>query len=74
MRMVERAIKNAKDYPTKKELWRTLPRKIQYKAFNQIIKRVLSTNKIILDGRQIVWVAADNPQLQKVLKHSVQVR
>jgi len=72
--MVEQAILKAKTYPTKKELWRSLPRKVQYQTFNRIIDYLLSSNKIILNDRQIVWVFPDNPKLKKLLASSVRVR
>lgn len=72
--MVERAIHKAKNYPTKRALWKSLPRKVQYQTFNRVIDYLLGSNKIILNDRQIVWVFADNPKLRKLLKSSVKVR
>ena len=72
--MVERAILKAKTYPTKKELWKSLPRRMQYQTFNRIIDYLLSSNKIILNDRQIVWVFPDNPRLKKLLASSIRVR
>jgi hypothetical protein len=72
--MVERAIHKAKNYPTKMELWRSLPRKVQYQTFNRIIEYLLSSNKIIMNERRIVWVFPDNPRLKKFLRSSVRVR
>ena len=71
--MVEQAILKAKIYPTKMELWKSLPRKVQYQTFNRIIDYVLSSNKIILNDHEIVWVFADNPKLKKLLATSVRV-
>jgi len=72
--MVERAILKAKNYPTKKALWRSLPRKMQYQTFNRIIDYLLSSNKIIMNDREIVWVFPSNPKLRKLLATSVRVR
>jgi hypothetical protein len=72
--MVERAIHKAKNYPTKKELWKSLPRKVQYQTFSRIIDYLLSSNKIILNDRQIVWVFPDNPTLKRFLQSGVKVR
>jgi hypothetical protein len=71
--MVERAIHNAKDYPTKTQLWKSLPRDVQYQTFNRIINYLLSSNKIIMNDRQIVWVFPDNPKLKKFLNSNVKV-
>lgn len=72
--MVERAIHKAKSYPTKKELWKSLPRGVQYQTFTRIVDYLLSSNKIILNDRQIVWVFPDNPKLKKLLESGVKVR
>jgi len=72
--MVEHAIHKAKNYPTKRALWKSLPRKVQYQTFNRVIDYLLSSNKIILNSRQIVWVFPDNPKLRKLLQSCVKVR
>ena len=72
--MVEGAILKARNYPTKRALWRSLPRKMQYQTFNRIIDYLLSSNKIIMNDREIVWVFPSNPKLRKLLATSVRVR
>jgi DNA-binding transcriptional regulator YhcF (GntR family) len=72
--MVEKAIKEAETYPTKRELLKSLPRQIQYQTFNRILEYLESSNKIVLDGRRIVWVFADNPKLKALLENSVRLR
>ena len=72
--MVERAIKNAEDYLTRTELWRSLPRKMQYQTLKRILDYLEASNKIIFNEKKIVWVAADNPKLKKLLESSVRVR
>jgi len=72
--MVEEAIHKAKNYPTKKALWQSLPRKVQYQTFNRVIEYLLASNKIILNDREIVWVFADNATLKRALAKSIRVR
>ena len=73
--MVEKAIMNAAEYPSRMELWRSLPKKMQYQTFKRILEYLEASNKIVInnDGR-IVWVAADNPRLKKLLEESVKAR
>jgi len=66
--MVEKAIKEAKTYPTRKELWNSLPRKVQYQTFKRILEYLESSNKIIFNSRKILWVFPDNPKLAKLLE------
>lgn len=72
--MVERAIHEAKNYPTRAQLWKNLPRKVQYQTFTRIIDYLINSNKIILNDRQIVWVMPDNPKLKKLLSTGIRVR
>jgi len=72
--MVEKAIREAKSYPTKKELWKNLPKQIQYQTFNRILQYLESSNKIVFDGHKIIWVFPDNPKLKELLESSVKLR
>ena len=72
--MVENAIREAGAYPTKKELLKCLPRQIQYQTFNRILEYLEGSNKIVFDGRRIVWVFADNPKLKALLESSEKLR
>jgi len=72
--MVEKAVKNSKDYPTKTELWKSLPKKMQYQTFKRILDYLEASNKIIFNEKKIVWVAVDNPKLKRLLATSVRVR
>lgn len=61
--MVEEAIKNAPDYPTKAQLMRMLPKKIMYQTLLVIIDYLEKSGKIMIDKRDgaIVWTW--NPEL-----------
>jgi len=72
--MVEKAIRDAQEYPSRMELWRSLPRKIQYQTFKRILEYLEASNKIVFNKGRIVWVATDNPKLKRLLEESVKVR
>jgi len=63
--MVEDAIKNADDYMTKTQLWRSLKRKVMYQTFKIILDYLEHSGKIIYDKRDraIIWIW--NPGLAK---------
>jgi len=71
--MVEKAIKEAETYPTRKDLWKSLPKKVQYQTFKRILNYLESSNKIMFNNRQIVWIFPDNPKLKKLLELSVKI-
>jgi DNA-binding transcriptional regulator YhcF (GntR family) len=66
--MVEKAIREAEEYPSRMELWRALPRKIQYQTFKRILEYLEASNKVVFNKGRIVWVAADNPKLKRLLE------
>jgi hypothetical protein len=72
--MVEQAIREAKSYPTKKSLLKSLPRQVQYQTFNRILDYLESSNKIVYDKNKIIWVFPDNPKLKRLLETSIQLR
>ena len=73
--MVENAIKKMKIYPSKNQLWRSLPRQVQYQTFNEILKYLESSNKITYDkDGAIIWIFADNPKLRKLLVEAKKFR
>jgi len=72
--MVEKAIKDAAEYPSRMELWRSLPRKIQYQTFGRVLEYLEASNKIVFNKSRIVWVAVDNPKLKMLLEESVKIR
>lgn len=72
--MIEDAIRSAREYPTKAELLRSLPKKVMYQTFNLVLEYLQRSNKIIVtkDGR-IVWVFADSQKLRRLLTGSKKV-
>ena len=72
--MVERAIRKAKSYPTRKALWTSLPKKIQYQTFSRILDYLESSNKIMRKGNMIIWIFPDNPKLGRLLEESIILR
>ena len=73
IRMVENAIRKSTNYPTKKALWQSLPRQVQYQTFKRIIDYLLESHKIILNDRAIVWVFPDNVTLKRALTKSIRI-
>ena len=68
--MVEEAIKKAKEYPNKMQLWKSLPKKTMYQTFKIILEYLIDSGKIMIDtDGSIVWTY--NPRL---LEQSVKAR
>ncbi len=72
--MVEKAILDAEDYPSSTELWKSLPRKMQYQTFKRILTYLEASSKIAFNKRKIIYTGANNPKLQALIKSSIRVQ
>ena len=59
--MVEEALKKAKEYPSKRQLWLSLPKRVMYQTFNLILEYLKESGKIVIKDGKIIWVW--NPKL-----------
>lgn len=71
--MVEKAIIDAKEYPTRTQLWKSLPRKMQYQTFKRILKYLEASGKISFDRARIIYTGVNNPKLEALMKSSVRI-
>jgi hypothetical protein len=72
--MVEKAILDAEDYPTRTQLWKSLPRKVQYQTFKRILDYLEASGKITFNGKVIIYTGVNNPKLKALMKSSIRVR
>ena len=61
--MVEAALKDAKEYPSKRQLWISLKKKVMYQTFNTILSYLEDSGKILIKDGRIIWIW--NPDLVK---------
>jgi len=71
--MVERAVQVSEDYPTRMELWRSLPKKMQYQTFKLILDYLERSNKIMFEGDKIVWIFANSAKLNELIDGAVSI-
>ena len=71
--MVEKAIQESEDYPTRMELWQSLPKKMQYQTFKLILAYLERSNKIMFHGEKIIWIFASNKKLNELIQGAVRV-
>jgi len=70
---VEDAIQNSEDYPTRMELWKSLPKKMQYQTFKLILDYLEKSNKIMFEGDKIIWIFANNKKLNELISGAISV-
>lgn len=61
--MVEDAIQKSEDYPTRIELWKSLPKQMQYQTFKLILDYLERSNKIMFQEDKIIWIFANSKKL-----------
>ena len=71
--MVEKTIQKSKDYPTRMELWKSLPKQMQYQTFKLILDYLEKSNKILFEEDKIIWIFANNKKLNKLIQEAVRV-
>jgi len=59
--MVEDALKKAEEYPSKRQLWLSLEKKVMYQTFNMIISYLEDSGKVVQKDGKIIWIW--NPEL-----------
>ncbi len=71
--MVEGIIQKMKTYPTRMELWKSLPRKMQYQTFKLILEYLERSNKIMFDKDKIIWIFPNNKKLNELIQGAVSI-
>ena len=71
--MVEKIIQKMKTYPTRMELWKALPKKMQYQTFKLILNYLERSNKIMFNENKIVWIFPNNKKLNELIQGAVNV-
>jgi len=65
--MVEQAIQDAEDYPSRMKLWKSLPKQVQYQTFKLILEYLEKSHKIVFTkDNKVMWIAT-NPTLDALV-------
>lgn len=71
--MVEKAIIDSDEYSTRTELWKSLPRKMQYQTFKRILDYLEASGKIVFDKKKIIYTGINNSKLEALMKSCKQI-
>ncbi|OGD46760.1 hypothetical protein A3K69_06815 [Candidatus Bathyarchaeota archaeon RBG_16_57_9] len=72
--MIEKAIIDAEDYPTRMRLWRSLPRKVQYQTYKRVLDYLEASNKIVYDeDGAIVYTGVSNDKLRALVESAIKI-
>lgn len=71
--MVEKVILEADDYYTRTQLWKSLPKKMQYQTYKRILDYLEASGKIAFNTKKIIYTGVNNPKLEAMIKSSVKI-
>jgi hypothetical protein len=71
--MVEKVIQDSEDHPTRMELWKSLPKQMQYQTFKLILEYLENSNKIMFQEDKVIWIFANNKKLNNLIQWAVRV-
>ena len=71
--MVEEAIKKTGEYPSKRQLWLSLKKRVMYQTFNVILSYLETSNKIIIKDGKVTWIW-DPEGVKKYLNRGIILR
>lgn len=72
--MIEETILNLDIYPTRMELYRSLPRKIHYSTYKNALEYLEASGKITFNSRTIIYTAINNDKLRKLIREGTMIR
>ena len=71
--MIENAIINSEYYPTRMQLYRSLPTKIEYMTFKRALEYLEVHDIIIFEDRSIVYTSGKSEKLQNFMKTIIKI-
>ena len=71
--MVEKAIIESEDYQTKTQLWKSLPKKMQYQTFKRVLDYLEASGKIIYHEGEILYTGVTGEKMQALIDSAVRL-
>ena len=71
--MIEKTILEADDYYTRTQLWKRLPKRMQYQTFKRALDYLEGSGKIAFNSTHIIYTGINNPKLAAMIKSSVKI-
>ena len=71
--MIEKAILGADNCYTRTQLWKSLPKKVQYQTFKRTLEYLEASGTIAFNSTHIIYTGVNNPKLEAMIKSSVKI-
>lgn len=72
--MVENAIIESENYQKRTQLWKSLPKKMQYQTFTRVLDYLEASGKIIYDDGEIIYVYPNTDKLKELIKTAIELK
>ena len=72
--MIEYTILDLDYYPTRMELYRSLPRRIHYSTFKNALDYFEASGKIIYNSNKIMYTGVKTDKLEELIKSTVSAK
>jgi len=72
--MIEATILENKEFDSKTQFWKALPKAVQYPTFKKAIDYLERRKIIAYDDNAVIWIFANTPELQKLDDQSTVLR
>jgi len=71
--MVETTLMGSEEHPTRMELYRSLPRKVEYQTFKTALDYLEAHGVLIFNSKTIVYTGSNNDKLRKLIETRVSI-
>ena len=71
--MIEKTILDADGHYSRTQLWRKLPKKMQYQTFKRALDYLEASGKITSSGGHVIYTGVNNPKLAAMIRTSVKI-
>ena len=71
--VIENAIIDSADHPTRMQLYRSLPTKIEYETFKRALEYLEAHGTIIFNDKTIVYTGGKSEKLQELMKKRIEI-
>jgi len=71
--MVETTLMESEEHPTRTQLYKSLPRRIEYQTFKTALEYLEAHGVLIFNSKTIVYTGSNNEKLRKLIDTRISI-
>ena len=71
--VIEKAIMNSEEHPTRMQLYRSLPTRKEYQTFKAALEYLEAHGTIVFNSKVIVYTGGDNEKLRRLMETRLRI-